>query len=95
MIDRIGSNSPPWLAVSTPGSAAPRSVTAAEPATAVTGKAGTAPRFGALVRDMAASPPVDTARVAALRAAIASGDYAIDPEAIAARMLAFDGGGRG
>jgi negative regulator of flagellin synthesis FlgM len=42
----------------------------------------------ALVRSLAASPPVDAGRVAALRAAIASGSYRIDADAIAGAMLA-------
>jgi negative regulator of flagellin synthesis FlgM len=39
--------------------------------------------------------PVDSAKVAALRAAIANGSYRIDPDAIAAKMIALDlpGGG--
>jgi len=34
--------------------------------------------------------PVDMTRVSAVRAAIAEGRYAVDPDAIAARMLASD-----
>ena len=34
--------------------------------------------------------PVDTARVATLRAAIAEGRYAVDPQAIADRMIERD-----
>ncbi len=34
--------------------------------------------------------PVDTARVATLKAAIADGRYAVDPPAIAERMIASD-----
>jgi flagellar biosynthesis anti-sigma factor FlgM len=41
---------------------------------------------------MAASPPVDTARVEALRLAIAAGTYKPDPEAIAAKMIALGTG---
>jgi negative regulator of flagellin synthesis FlgM len=43
-----------------------------------------------VVRDLAASPPVDAGRVAALRAAIASGSFRIDPDAIAGAMLKLD-----
>ena len=46
----------------------------------------------ALVKDMAASPPVDSARVAALQAEIAAGRYRIDADAIAGAMLALDRG---
>jgi len=38
----------------------------------------------------AAGPPVDTDKVARVRAAIASGGYAIDVQAIAAKMVALD-----
>jgi negative regulator of flagellin synthesis FlgM len=36
---------------------------------------------------MAASPPVDTAKVAALRAAMVAGSYRLDPMAVADAML--------
>ncbi len=39
---------------------------------------------------LAASPPVDTARVDALRSAIAEGRYPVDPDAVAAKMIALD-----
>ena len=39
---------------------------------------------------VAGGPPVDSARVAALRAAIAEGRYPVDPAKIAERMLALD-----
>lgn len=35
-------------------------------------------------------PPVDSARVAAIRAAIAEGRYPVDPDKIAERMIALD-----
>lgn len=38
----------------------------------------------------AASAPVDAARVAELRAAIANGSYKVDPEQIASKMVALD-----
>ena len=37
-----------------------------------------------------AGAPVDTGKVAAIRAAIAEGRYPVDPEKIAARMLEID-----
>ena len=46
--------------------------------------------LGRVAKDLAASPPVDTARVAALRLAIASGDYKPDPDRIAAAMIALE-----
>ena len=41
-------------------------------------------------RAMAAAPPVDTAKIESIRAAIAAGTYAVDPERIAEKMLALD-----
>jgi negative regulator of flagellin synthesis FlgM len=41
-------------------------------------------------KELAAAPPVDTARVETLRLAIASGDYKPDPERIAAAMIALE-----
>lgn len=42
-----------------------------------------------LAADLAAQPPVDTARVARLRTAIAEGRYQSDPQAVADRMLSL------
>jgi negative regulator of flagellin synthesis FlgM len=39
---------------------------------------------------VSAGAPVDHARVAALRAAIAEGRYPVDPDQIAAKMIALD-----
>ena len=39
---------------------------------------------------VSAGAPVDTAKVAAVRAAIAEGRYAVDPKAIADKMVALD-----
>lgn len=46
-----------------------------------------APQVSGIAAEAAAQPPVDSARVAALRAQVQSGGYKIDPEAIADRML--------
>jgi negative regulator of flagellin synthesis FlgM len=43
-----------------------------------------------VAKDLAASPPVDTAKVERLRAAIISGDYRADPAAIATKMMALE-----
>ena len=45
-----------------------------------------------VVRELSAQPPVDTAKVEALRSAIAAGTYKVDPDAIAARMIALEQG---
>ena len=47
-----------------------------------------------IVRELAAKPPVDTARVEALRQAINAGNYKPDPDAIAAKMLSLQQGSR-
>lgn len=47
---------------------------------------------GAVVRDMAASPPVNAARVERLRSDIDSGSFIVDPESIADAMIAQEGG---
>jgi negative regulator of flagellin synthesis FlgM len=39
---------------------------------------------------VAGGPPVDSEKVAAIRAAIAEGRYPVDPEKIAERMIALD-----
>ena len=81
MIDGVGRGAPPRMMVAgDAGARAPVAEAVARPMPA---------KFGGIVREMAASAPVDGARVAALRTAIASGSYRPDPEAIAARMLAF------
>lgn len=49
------------------------------------------PAVGAAVSDIvAAGPPVDADKVAAIRAAIAEGRYPVDPARIADRMIALD-----
>ena len=91
MIDGLGRASPPRLALTGNEAAARASVApSATPRTATTGAATTS--AGQVVRDMAASPPVDTARVAALRLAIAAGSYKPDPQAIAMKMIALETG---
>jgi negative regulator of flagellin synthesis FlgM len=48
------------------------------------------PVGGAVSELVAGGPPVNGARVAAIRAAIAEGRYPVDPEKIAERMIALD-----
>jgi len=43
----------------------------------------------ALVSELAAEPPVDEARVARIRSAIANGTYPLSPENIADRLIAL------
>ena len=56
----------------------------------VVGQGLAASNLGRIGKDLAASPPVDAAKVATLKAAIASGDYRPDPAKIAERMLALE-----
>lgn len=46
-----------------------------------------------IARELAAAPPVDSAKVERLRDAIVAGEYRPDPEAIAAAMLALEARG--
>lgn len=48
------------------------------------------PSLVSAARDLSTSPPVDAARVAALKSAINSGNYPINANAIADRMVALD-----
>lgn len=50
------------------------------------------PGYAAVAKELG-TPPVDATRVAELRTAIASGQYAIDPEQIASAMIRALGGG--
>ena len=58
-------------------------------------KAAVPAQISGIARDLAASPPVDAARVAALRSAIAGGTYKPDPDRIAAAMIRLEAGSRG
>ncbi|MGH8078601.1 MAG: flagellar biosynthesis anti-sigma factor FlgM [Lysobacter sp.] len=52
---------------------------------------GEAEGLQALKRQLGAAPPdIDEARVSQVRAAIAEGSYRVDPQKIAARMVALD-----
>ena len=61
---------------------------AAAPA-AVDAARGTDPQLAAATRDAAATPPVDTDRVARIRSAIRNGTFPIYPATIADRLLAL------
>ena len=88
MINGLGTGGPLW--------SLPKPEVSNQPAPAVgdTARADrAAPARAArspIVRQLAASPPVDTARVEQLRAEIAGGRYRIDPDAIAAAMLRLE-----
>jgi flagellar biosynthesis anti-sigma factor FlgM len=48
-----------------------------------------------LLRELSGAPPVDSGKVAALRAAIAGGTYQVDVDATAAAMIRSELGGSG
>jgi len=86
MIDGLGRASLPRLAIAgNEASGRPASASAPAPRSVESHPAQK-------VRDMAASPPVDSARVEALRLAIAAGSYTPDAEAIAGAMLRLEAG---
>ena len=90
MIDGLGRGVPLRLTLAATAPAE-RGAPAAASAPAAAPRA-VAANVGRWVRDMAAAPPVDTARVEALRQAVAAGSYQPDPEAIAAKMIALEAG---
>lgn len=105
MIDGFGRNTPPRMQnlpaafgtglLSAGTGIGSSSATAAPTAAkaAAGSRANVAPvQLRDVARSMAAKPPVDAERVAELRAAVISGRYRVDPDAIAARMIAFDRG---
>jgi negative regulator of flagellin synthesis FlgM len=89
MMDRIGSRPPlpPTRVIEGARSNAPVGSVGAAPKVA---PRTLPPTLVAEARDMARLPPVDTARVATLKAAINSGNYPIKPDAIAAKMVDLD-----
>jgi negative regulator of flagellin synthesis FlgM len=93
MIDPLKSSAlgPARLDRSRPADAA--SAAARQPR-ADTPAAERAPSLSALLGQLAADgPPIDSARVADLRAAISAGDYVVQPARIAAAMLASEDAG--
>lgn len=51
-----------------------------------------ASRLQKIEEQLSAVPAVDSAKVAEIKAAIANGSFTIDPQAIAAKLIAFEGG---
>lgn len=93
VIDPVGKAQPPRPATAV-GEAMSRgtrplgAAVAVAQASAVQGPASSG--LAQVAKELAASPPVDAARVEQLKAAIASGDYRPDPMAIAAKMMALE-----
>lgn len=84
MIDGLGGRLAP---VATRPAATTAPVAAA---TKVTTAAPDLSPLASAVRDMAATPPVDTAKIDRVKNAIALGTYAIQPDLVADRMIATD-----
>jgi negative regulator of flagellin synthesis FlgM len=86
MIEGVGKSGPGRIDLArgaTEGAAVP-----AVAGTPVKGRDG--PVESAVFELVSAGAPVDQAKVAAIRAAIAEGRYPVDPDKIAARMIALD-----
>lgn len=64
--------------------------TRASVTTGSTGSAASASSSSPAARMAAEGAPVDMDRIAAIKAAIASGNYPVNPSAIAERMVALD-----
>ena len=64
--------------------------TRASATTGSTGSAASASSASPAARMAAEGAPVDMDRIAAIKAAIASGNYPVNPSAIAERMIALD-----
>ena len=94
MIDGMGRGAPPRLAT-TAGQVTPRKATPFEVGPGPSKPAMVPQARTGIAREMAAEPPVDASRVAALRSAMISGHYKVDPELIAAKMIAFGRGSNG
>ena len=91
MIDGIGRSGPQRLPVAS-GDGVARTTELRGGLAVKSPKAPATAQISGVARDLAASPPVDAARVAALRAAIAGGAYKPDPERIAAAMIRLESG---
>jgi negative regulator of flagellin synthesis FlgM len=84
MIDGIGKSGPRRIDAQRPAGAGGAA------AAAPVGDARIGPSGGALAELLGEGAPVDTNKVAQIRAAIAEGRYSVDPDRIAERMIAAD-----
>ncbi len=91
MVDGIHGNKPTHLP--TPGAVeGSRSPRLPRPTVANLPQAELSREASGLVRDMASKSPVDSARVADVKARIASGTFRVDPERIADAMIVQERG---
>lgn len=91
MIDGIGRSGPQRLPI-TGGDGVAKPGDLRGKAQVQSPKAAVSAQISGIARELAASPPVDAARVAALRSAIAGGSYKPDPDRIAAAMIRLETG---
>ncbi|MBC7521333.1 MAG: flagellar biosynthesis anti-sigma factor FlgM [Sandarakinorhabdus sp.] len=75
------------------GAAVPAGRVADTPAAGAAAQGPAISNLARIAGELAASPPVDAARVDALRTAIASGSYRPDPMRIAEKMMALESPG--
>lgn len=88
MIDGLGGRLPPVAARAAAGSAATtRAVDAVAP---VKPRGPDLSALAVAAREMASAPPVDAAKVDRIKNAIAVGNYKVEPDAVAERMIATD-----
>lgn len=87
MLNSIGSSTSSAISAQRGAASKPGDVAGARADTAAASGQAVATTVGRLVAE---GPPVETDRVAALRAAIRGGTYKADPDAIAAKMIATD-----
>ncbi len=93
VIDGIGRGQPPRAVSARPPATGPEASAPAETVRVGTDKPAireTAATLSGIAANLAAKPPVDTAKVERLRAAIVSGDYRANPDAIATAMIALE-----
>jgi len=91
MVDGISSSKPAPLQV--PGAAeGSRTAKLPRPSVASLPEAALSREASGIARDMAARSPVDTARVADVKARIDSGTFRVQPERIAEAMIAHERG---
>ena len=90
MMDRIGSRVPlPPVRVIESGARTGVAIDVVRAAPKVAPRS-LPPSMVAAARELSTSPPVDAARVATIKNALASGNYPIRPDAIAAKMVELD-----
>jgi negative regulator of flagellin synthesis FlgM len=90
MIDRVPTGPVSRTSSTRLASPSPHRVANEVPTRDAAGASASLPRLVTLAADLARQgPPVDYARIAQIRQAIAEGSYTVDPVAIASSMIAF------